>query len=147
MKKWFKLVGVLGVVVVVASLIAGVAWAQGPVDEDGDGRCDVCGEEVGDRPLWRWRDDPDAAPQWRGRGLDGDEERLGNGMMPRWRDDPDAASQWRGRGLGAGGDMPRDRFIDEDGDGVCDLYGEQLGERPLAGRMRSGTSGRGRMGK
>jgi hypothetical protein len=167
MNKWFKIAGVVGVAVLVASLVAGVAWAQGPADEDGDGRCDVCGEELGDGLFGRWRDRLEDIMPWRGRGPgadddvpceeyvdeDGDgvcdlhEERFDGDVMPRWRGDPDAAPQWQGRGPGADGDMPRDEFVDEDGDGLCDEHREQLGERPFAGRMRPGTSGRGRMGR
>jgi len=167
MNKWFKIAGVAGVVILVVSLVAGVVWAQGPADEDGDGRCDVCGEELGDGLLGRWRDRLDDIMPWQGRGpgTDGDmpcdeyvdedgdgvcdlhKERLDDGAMPRWRGDPDAAPQWQGRGPGADGDMPCDEYVDADGDGVCDLHGEELGERPFAGHMRPGTSGRGRMGR
>jgi len=117
MNKWFKIAGVVGVVILVASLVAGVAWAQGPADEDGDGRRDVCGEELGD------------------------------GLSGRWRDRLDDVMPSQGRGPGADDDMPCDEYVDEDGDGVCDLHGEELGERPFAGHMRPGFSGRGRMGR
>ena len=167
MNKWFKIAGVVGVVALVVSLVAGVALAQGPADEDGDGQCDVCGEELGDGVFGRWRDRLDDIMPWRGRGPgadddmpcdevvdeDGDgvcdlhEERFDDAVMPHWWGDSDAAPQWQGRGPGADDDMPCDEYVDEDGDGVCDLHGEELGTRPFAGHMRPGTSGRGRMGR
>ena len=53
------------VVVLVLSAIAGVALAQGPVDENDDGVCDVCGEQVGDGLMLGPRN-------WQGVDADGD---------------------------------------------------------------------------
>jgi hypothetical protein len=167
MKKWLKIAGVVGVVALIASLLAGVAWAQGPVDEDGDGACDASGQTLGDGFLARWRDRLMDLLPWRGRGAaagdgtpceayvdeDGDgvcdlyEERWGDGAMPRWGTDPETAPQWQGRGPGAGSEAPGGRIVDEDGDGVCDLHGETLANRPYGGRMGAGSGGRGRMGR
>ena len=93
MKKWFKLLGVSAVVVLVIAAIAGVAVAQGPLDEDGDGVCDVCGEQAGE------------------------------GVMRGWRYNQGGETEWSGRRGPAGGEIPCDEFVDEDGDGVCDLCG------------------------
>ena len=51
MSKWYKLVGIVVVVVLGIVAFAGIALAQGPegnVDTDCDGVCDVCGEEFGE---------------------------------------------------------------------------------------------------
>jgi hypothetical protein len=92
-KKWFKFLGVSTVVVLAVAVIAGVALAQGPVNEDGDGVCDSCGEQTGD------------------------------GLMRGWRFSQNDETEWSGQGWGAAGEVACDEFIDEDGDGVCDLCG------------------------
>jgi len=167
MKKWQKIAGVVGVVTLVISLLAGAVWAQEPVDEDGDGVCDVCGQALGDGLFARWRNRLVDLLPWQGRGPgtedgmpcdeyvdeDGDgvcdlyEERSSDGTMPRWGADPEAAPQWQGRGPGAEDGMPCDEYVDADGDGVCDLYGEALADRSYGGRMGSGSGGRGRRGR
>jgi hypothetical protein len=162
MKRWFK---IAGMVVLVVSLMAGAVWAQGPIDEDGDGQCDVCGEELGQGWLGRWWERLEGMMPWRGRGLgldddmprgefvdeDGDGacdmygERFDGESMPGWRADPEAAPGWQGRGPGLGSEKCEE-FVDEDGDGVCDLNGEQVVNRPYGGHMgRGGFAGRGRM--
>jgi hypothetical protein len=165
MPKWVKVAGVVGVVAVVVAVLAGVAWAQGPVDEDGDGVCDVCGQALGSGFLSRWQSRLADLLPWQGRGPrvedgmpcdeyvdeDGDgvcdlyEERWSDGTMPRWGTDPEAAPQWQGQGAGA--EASGECFVDEDGDGVCDLHGEALAGRPCSGRMGPGPGGRGRMGR
>ncbi len=110
MKKWFKVLGMSLAVVLVLSAIAGVALAQGPVDENGDGLCDECGEQVGD------------------------------GLMrgPQYSQNADAQNLGRGSAFGAGyrdsfvdedGDGVCDDFVDVDGDGICDDCGMQHSPR------------------
>jgi hypothetical protein len=72
MRKGLKILGVLAVVVVGIAVFAGIALAQGPddgsvpptgpVDQDGDGICDICGQEIGDGLMrgWRFNQDGDA---------------------------------------------------------------------------------------
>jgi hypothetical protein len=119
--------------------LAGVALAQGPVDEDGDGICDVCGGSVGEgamRGPWFNRDGE--AP-WQGRGSDQfvDEDgdgvcdvcggSVGEGTMRGPWFNWDGEAPWQGR--------ESDQFVDEDGDGVCDNHPEDAPYAGQGGRM------------
>jgi hypothetical protein len=154
MRKGFKILGVLAVVVVGIAVFAGIALAQGPddgsvpptgpVDQDGDGICDVCGQEIGDGLMrgWRFNQDGDATQFRQGPPADrpfvdenGDGicdncgQQLGDGLMRGWRfnQDGDAAQLRQG--------PPADRpFVDADGDGVCDNYPTGLQAGRMGGR-------------
>jgi hypothetical protein len=77
MRKWLKFVGLSAVVVLSVIALASVALAQGPgsdnvppvgpVDQDGDGICDLCGQQV-ESGLMRGRrfaqDDDSGWPSW-----------------------------------------------------------------------------------
>ena len=149
MKKGFKLLGLSALVVLVVAVIAGVALAQGPVDEDGDGV--VRG--------WRLNQDGDMPC---GDFVDED----GDGVCDSFVDEDGDGVCDLGGGAGGGmmsggrlnqdGDMPCGRFVDEDGDGVCDEFVDEDGDgvcdnldpdlaRPFAGRSGPGGMGRGRM--
>jgi len=139
MKKGFKLLGLSALVVLVIAVIAGVALAQGPVDEDGgtarSGRGRRLGQE-GDMPCGDTADEDGDGVCDLGGGA-------GRGMMRDGR-------------FGQDGDMPCGRFVDEDGAGVCDGFVDEDGDgvcdsldpdlaRPFAGRGGPGGMGRGRM--
>ncbi len=100
MNKWLKISGiVLVAVLALGALLGGAALAQGPVDEDGDGVCDVCGQQAGDgfKHGWQHRQSNQSA------GCDGTGT-CGDGFVDE------------------NGDGVCDRFVDEDGDGVCDHH-------------------------
>jgi hypothetical protein len=86
------------------------------VDVDGDGVCDVCGEQLGEGQMRS--------------------EQLGEGLV---RGPMGLDRTVERQGLGVNEEAPCDDFVDADGDGVCDLHGEQLGE----GQMRSEQLGEG----
>jgi hypothetical protein len=127
-KKWYAFVGVALVLVLGLVAVVGVALAQGPedgqtppvgpVDEDGDGVCDICGQELGD------------------------------GFQRGWRFNQDGEEQWGGRGPWADGEHPCDGFVDQDGDGVCDNYQDLDGDGVCDNRPSGMPFGRmgGRMG-
>jgi hypothetical protein len=96
MKKWIKIVSVLAVVALGLSVVAGVVLAQGPVDEDSDGVCDVCGQASGE------------------------------GVMRGWQLNQGSDVSGSGAGWRANGEQPCDDFVDEDGDGICDLCGAEM---------------------
>jgi len=135
MKKWLIALGSLVGALLLAALVTGTVFAQGPVgsgeflDEDGDGLCDVCGGLPGE-----------------GYGLlnengqfvdeDGDGfcdicgEALGESHTHEW-------GYARGNGYGLvdeNGEVVQNRFgsngefVDEDGDGLCDVCGGLPGE-------------------
>lgn len=111
MNKWFKTLGMSLAVVLVLSVIAGVSLAQGPVDDNGDGLCDECGEELGDGLMLGPRYGQSADPQGVGRG-----------------------EAHRDSFVDEDGDGVCDDFVDVDGDGVCDecgmaYAGEERGPR------------------
>jgi hypothetical protein len=122
MKKWIKIVSVLAVVLLSLSVIAGVALAQGPVDEDGDGVCDVCGQASGE------------------------------GLARGWQFNQDGDARGSGTGWRANGEQPCDDFVDEDGDGVCDDFVDEDGDGVCDNHdevepRQSGRGGRGRAGR
>jgi hypothetical protein len=137
MKK-FKMLAMSLAVVLVLSAIAGVAMAQGPVDENDDGVCDVCGEQVGDGLMIGPRN-------WQGVDADGDGvcddfvDEDGDGLCDNEglyaeRSFGGRSSGYRTNLVDENGDGVCDSFVDEDGDGVCDdcgmaYTGEQLGPR------------------
>jgi hypothetical protein len=119
MKKWLKVLGSLVGAVVLAAMVVGTVFAQGPVedgggvndryasapeyvDEDGDGVCDVCGDALGE-----------------GYGLGsgyGFVDADGDGVNDRYASAPG--------------------YVDEDGDGVCDARAVAPGEGAGQGRGR-----------
>jgi hypothetical protein len=109
--------------------VAGPWGARGGVDEDGDGVCDVCGEEFG------------AGREGRG-GTDED----GDGLCDICGEALGEGQQFRGRGLGPDGERGG---VDEDGDGICDICGEACdaagdGTGPRYGQQQGGRGmGRG----
>jgi hypothetical protein len=125
MKKWLKIVGSLVGAALLATLVAGAVFAQGPVedgdgvrdldgtsygrgrgasygfvDEDGDGLCDVCGGVPGEGLGQE-------AGTARGYGY-GFVDEDGDGVNDRYGSNPE--------------------FVDEDGDGICDTHGVAPGE-------------------
>ncbi len=161
MNKWFKILGISVMVALIVSAIAGVALAQGPIDEDGDGLCDVCGEETGDGLGRGWRSSTegqtDETRVWRNNDQmpcddfvdeDGDGvcdlcgEKLGSEVRNR-QFSQTGEPQWQDRGPLAEGEQACDDFVDEDGDGVCDNHDENVRE-PLSGYPGRGGMGRGR---
>lgn len=125
MKRSWKMVSLVTVLVLVGLLVfSAVAFAQGPVDsgngpgqnfvdQDGDGLCDLCGQEPGQGPGF----------------VDAD----GDGVCDNY-----GTGQQQQRGAGQG-----QNFVDEDGDGLCDACGnsqQQTGQR--RGRQGRGA-GRG----
>ena len=102
------------------------------VDADGDGVCDLHGEQIGEG-------------QMRGEQLG---EQLGEGQV---RGPMGWNRSFEQQGLGANEEAPCDDFVDADGDGMCDLHGEQLGEGQARGEpLGTGSatrSGTGRMGR
>ena len=173
MKKGFKLLGLSALVVLVVAVIAGVALAQGPVDEDGDGV--VRGR----------RYSQDGGTGWSGRGgrlsqeddmpcgdfvdEDGDGvcdsfvDEDGDGVCDSFVDEDGDGVCDLGGGAGGGmmsggrlnqdGDMPCGRFVDEDGDGVCDEFVDEDGDGvcdnldPDLARPFVGRGGPGGMGR
>jgi hypothetical protein len=138
MKKWLKVVGSLVGVALLAALVAGAVFAQGPVD-DGDGVRDLDGTGFG-----------------RGRGFGyGFVDEDGDGVNDRYGSDPEFVDE--------DGDGVNDRygsnpeFVDENGDGICDIHGVAPGEGAAQGYGRGfradddaqGTpmAGRGRFGR
>jgi hypothetical protein len=137
MKKWFAGLGSLVGVLLLTALVAGTAFAQGPVadsdglraqrgasvndrygtnpefvDEDGDGLCDVCGGVPGE-----------GEPQENSRGF-------GYGFV-----DEDGVRAQRGASVNDRyGTNPE--FVDEDGDGLCDTHGVAPGEGTAQGYGR-----------
>jgi hypothetical protein len=105
------MVGMSFAVVLVLSAIAGVALAQGPVDENGDGLCDECGEQVGDGLMLGPRYSQNADPQNLGRG-----SAFGDGYRDSFVDED--------------GDGVCDDFVDVDGDGICDECGMAYAGEP-----------------
>jgi hypothetical protein len=148
-KKWLKFVGTLAVVALGIAAITGIALAQGPtddglppvgpVDEDGDGLCDVCGQEAGEGFVRGRRFNQDDNAPLPGQGRFANDEFVdedGDGLCDNLIDQD--------------GDGVCDNFADEDGDGLCDHHDEndEYGPRPPAwgggrGRM-GGRMGRGR---
>ena len=138
MNKWVKWIGLAVVFVLSIVAVTGVVLAQGPVDEDGDGVCDQCGQAIGEGLMRGWHFDQDGT-SWIGRGgrMHGgtfvDED--GDGVCDSFVDED--------------GDGVCDNFVDEDGDGVCDNHlngeGQQMPQR-FGGRgaMGRGAAGRGR---
>jgi len=134
MKKWVKIVNVLAVVALSLSVIAGVALAQGPVDEDGDGVCDVCDQPVGDG--WRANGEQ-PCDDFVDEDGDGICDLCGAEMRgPRYNQD---GEPWQPGGPQDG--QVCDDFVDEDGDGVCDNHDEVVPRQP--GRGGRGGAGRG----
>jgi hypothetical protein len=162
--KWLKFVGVFAVVGLVMAVIAGVA--QGPVDEDGDGACDLCGEQVSEGVMRGWRFNQNVEAQMEGRGPfaddnempcddyvdeDGDGvcdlcgEQVGGSVMRGWRFSQSNKAQLESRGPFAEGEgMPCDDYVDEDGDGVCDNHDDAI-VQPNDGRGTRGGMRGGRM--
>ena len=165
MKKWFKVLGMSLAAVLVLSAIAGVALAQGPVDENDDGLCDECGEELGDG-LMRGRSGQDARgsqgarseQHWGEMPCDDFVDEDGDGVCdecgmayegeqrgPRYGQNGDPRGVGRGEAyresfVDEDGDGVCDDFVDEDGDGLCDNEGQYV-ERSFGGR--DGNGGRG----
>lgn len=134
MNKWIKISGIaLVAALALTLLVGGVVLAQGPVDEDGDGVCDVCGREAGSGLMHGWR--YHQGDQRAGQGAFVDEN--GDGICDNFVDeDGDGVCDNRaGQGQGQGYN-----WVDEDGDGVCDMH-DQAGQPGLGGR---GMRGRGR---
>lgn len=144
MNKWFKVLGILAVVVLGIAAFAGVAMAQGPEDSGGDGVCDVCGQETGSALMHVWKlNHGDGSAQ--GRGLSGDGEQPDGGYgfaEPEMRDrrpGGDREPVWQGRGPQAGDGSLCDDLVDEDGNGVCDDH--PSGQASPRGSTRSGRMG------
>jgi len=149
MIKWLKWIGVLTVVTLSIAAVTGVALAQGPVDEDGDGQCDICGQEAGQGLMHGWRYHQNG--QQTGRGPYGDAQNCPNfvdenndGVCDNFVDEDGdgVCDNHAGRGQGS-------NFVDEDGDGVCDLH-NQAGQTESGGRgmLRGhGMGGRGMGGR
>lgn len=158
MIKWLKWIGVLAVVILGIAAVTGVALAQGPVDEDGDGQCDICGQEAGQGWMHGWRYHQNG--QQTGRGPYGDAQNCphfvdenNDGVCDNFIDEDGdgVCDNHAGRGQGQGsnfvdedGDGVCDNFVDEDGDGVCDLR-NQAGQPGSGGRGMMG--GRGMYGR
>jgi len=143
MKKWFKILGSLVGAALLATMVVGTVFAQGPVedgdgvrdlDDDGFGRghgasygfVDEDGDGVNDRYL--------SAPEF----VDEDGDSICDvcGGVPG-----EGYEQENGYGCANGygfvdedGDGVNDRygsnpeFVDEDGDGICDIHGAAPGE-------------------
>ena len=72
----------------------------------------------------------------------------GDGEQRGWRFNQDGNAPGQGRGRHAGAETPCDEFVDEDGDGVCDLCGAQACDGEQRGwRFNENENGRGQMGK
>ena len=114
MKKWLIALGSLVGALLVAALVTGVVFAQGPVG-DGDGVRDLDGDGNGwGRGSGSGLVDEDGAGVPNRSGSNGefvDED--GDGLC-------DVCGGVPGEGYG--------EFVDEDGDGFCDICGEALGE-------------------
>jgi hypothetical protein len=161
MRKWLKFVGLSAVVVLSVIALASVALAQGPgsdnvppvgpVDQDGDGICDLCGQQV-ESGLMRGRrfaqDDDSGWPSWQqpqGNGFvdeDGDGicdlcgEECDTAPIQRQWFDRNSRQTWQGRA--ENGQLLSDSFVDEDGDGICDNHETLLSGRGPMGGGRSG---------
>jgi hypothetical protein len=129
MKKWWIALGSLVGALLLAALVTGAVFAQGPVgsgefvDEDGDGLCDVCGGLPGEGYGQFVDEDGDGLCDVCG-------EALGESHTHEW-------GYARGNGYGLvdeNGEVVQNRyssngeFVDEDGDGLCDTYGAAAGQ-------------------
>ena len=149
MKKWYVILGSLVGVLLLTALVAGTAFAQGPVAR-GDGERDLNGEgygrgrgagygfvdqdhdEVNDRYASNPEfvdEDGDGVCDVCG-GLPGEGEKHENGQGRGFGYgfvDEDGARGQRGAGMNERyGTHPE--FVDEDGDGLCDTHGVARGE-------------------
>ena len=143
MKKWFKILASLVGVALLATVVVGAVFAQGPV-EDGDGVRDLDGtgfrrgrgsgygfaDEDGDGVNDRYLSAPEFVDE------DGDGICDVCGGVPGEGCDQESGY---GRGNGQGfvdedGDGVNDRagsnpeFVDQDGDGICDTHGVAPGQ-------------------
>jgi len=126
MNKWLKYAGILALVALIVGAIAAVVVAQGPQDRDRDGTCDCGAGTAGDGQQ---RGSPERA------------------VRPSEGSPQDGNAPGQGRGPFANGEHPCDEFVDEDGDGVCDLRGEAIGDGEQHGRrFNENENGRGQMG-
>lgn len=163
MNKWIKISGIAIVAVLVLTmLVGGVALAQGPVDEDNDGVCDICGQEIGSGSMHGWQYHQNNQRSGRGNaGARGDTfvDENGDGVCDNFVDeDGDGICDLHGENCANFVDEDGDgicdnragrgqeqgyNWVDEDGDGICDMH-DQAGQPGSGGRgMMRGMSGRG----
>jgi hypothetical protein len=162
MVKGFKVLASLVSAVLLATVVVGSVFAQGPVEDgDGFGRGRGYGfvDEDGDGINDRYMSNPEFVDE------DGDGVCDTHGVEPG---EGDGQELGYGRGQGYGfvdedGDGINDRygtnpeFVDKDGDGVCDTHGVEQGEGDGQGygrrfrvdgdEQRAPMAGRGRMGR
>jgi hypothetical protein len=152
MVKWLKVVGSLVGAALLATLVAGAVFAQGPVG-DGDGVRDLDGtglgwgrgssygfvDEDGDGVNDRYGSDPEFVDE-DGDGIcdlcggvpgEGDGRENGYGFVD---EDGDGVNDRYG---------PNPEFVDEDGDGICDTHGVAPGEGAAQGYGRRFRAGEG----
>jgi hypothetical protein len=149
MKKWFAVLGSVVGVLLLTALVAGTAFAQGPVAR-GDGERDLSGEGYGrgrgagygfvDQDRDGVNDRTASNPEFVDEdgdglcdvcgGLPGEGEKQENGQGRGFGygfADEDGARGQRGASLNHR-DGANPEFVDEDGDGLCDTHGVARGE-------------------